>query len=606
MAAGPSGAAPAAIPGAARPAAAHATAPSKEGVRRATRVRHRCSALLALEVVGPLDQPRLQGLAYGRLGEVARVVHGGVRRQGQGAPYVPATLGQVDRAHRLDVDDEVVRSEDDLVHHTVDESFDDGRRDLRRVVVDRHLEVRGHDEPRRPRPRLAALVGVEVGDERAVRDHRGDARHAVGVRGERREPADEGTDPPHRTNDESRHRRSTRERRDRAGVRGDEVGVEVGQVGPPGRVREVGARVGGTHEDGPVDLAAPGQPGQDRLHEAAGGEPTPAVADDVDGDLASAERRHMSGELSGVLERVLAEGLVVEAENGVVVGERLREELAPRLGSGQGPERTDGRVERAVDEKEYPVVPGRREPGVGERVDVDPLAGIHTREVHEPGIDEELEGPDGARAQERRRIREDRRPGGPRGEVTQVAAVRPGRRDDELEEGDATDQLWVSRGLVPRSQPRVAPVVLEQHDRVLLGRDVESERDGGALTATGVAAPGSVGRDDDSMDVVETVASQRVHDERVDVAGRRQVDRPRARRGRPVCVRVRHPEPAADERRRRRHFASSSAGGSPPRTPGHQGCTPGIASGGETRTQLLPPWRQYGVRPIRPPRPGPK
>ena len=121
-------------------------------------VRDRSRPLLPLEVVDPLDEPRHQSPADGLLGEVVRVVDGRVRPQGQGTAHVPAPVLEVDGAHRLDVDDEVVRPGDDLVDDTVDEPGDDGRRELRWVVVDGHLEVRRHDEPGRPRTGLATLV----------------------------------------------------------------------------------------------------------------------------------------------------------------------------------------------------------------------------------------------------------------------------------------------------------------------------------------------------------------------------------------------------------------------------------------------------------------
>ena len=244
------------------------------------------------------------------------------------ADVAPA-VRQVDGTHRVDVDDQVVRAAEDVVDHAVDEAGDDGDRQLRRMVVDGGLEVGRDDEPRCPRARLTPLVRVEVGDERAVRDHRGDTGHAVRVGREGGEPAHQDTDTAHRSDDDRRDGSTAGERRDRARVGGDEVGVEVGEVRPAGLVGELGPGVGGPDEDGPVDLSAPGQPGQHRLDEAAGGEAATAVTDDVQRHLASAEGREQVGQVAGVLERVDAERPVVEADDRVVVGERLGEERPP-------------------------------------------------------------------------------------------------------------------------------------------------------------------------------------------------------------------------------------------------------------------------------------
>ncbi len=216
-----------------------------------------------------------------------------------------------------------------------------------------------------------------------------------------------------------------------------------------------------------------------------------------------------------------------------------------------------------------------------------PVGGVHAGHVDETRVDEELEGPDGSGREQRRRIREDRRARSPGRDDPEIPAAGSDRGDDELEDRDATDDLRVARGLVARTQPGVAPLVLEEHDRVLLGGDVERQRDRGALGGTDVPRPPAVRADDHPVHRIEAVAPQRVHQQCVDVARCRQVDRPRARGRGAVGVGVRDAKPAADERRRR-HSCLLRRRWKPPKDTRTPRVHPGLASGGEFRQILCP------------------
>ena len=218
-----------------------------------------------------------------------------------------------------------------------------------------------------------------------------------------------------------------------------------------------------------------------------------------------------------------------------------------------------------------------------------PLGGVDAGHVHETGVDEQLERPDRGPGDQRRRIRQDRRASGPGGQSAEVSRGCARRGHDELEDGNAADDLRVARGLVPRAQPGVAALVLEEDDRVLVGRDVEGERDRRALPGTDIAGLGPVRSDNDTMYRVKTVAPQRIHQEGIDVASRRQVDGPRAGRGGAVGIGVRHPKPAADERRRR-HTRLLRRRWKPPKDTKTPRVHLSVARRGEIRTYLLPTW----------------
>ena len=136
-----------------------------------------------------------------------------------------------------------------------------------------------------------------------------------------------------------------------------------------------------------------------------------------------------------------------------------------------------------------------------------------------------------------------------------------GERGDGTYRGDASAAAALAAG-----GARAAAHLV----RVNLGVGAESR----------IAAPAAAGSDHDAMYCVETVAPQRVHDQRVDIARGVEVDRTSARRRGAVAVRMRHPKPAADERRRR-HNRLLRHRWKPPKDTWTPRVHPGIALGGE-------------------------
>ena len=167
-----------------------------------------------------------------------------------------ATDGEPDRRHRVGVDDEVVAPVEDPVDEALRELDRELARELRRVVVvveEGDVEVGRHHVPVRPRSRLAGLVAIERRHERSPGGHRGQAWHAVVARGIRHEVLHEGADAAHDPADDRRERSAAGHERQAGSGHHDEVRVEVHEIVPAIGVGEVGAAVGGGHEDDRVD-----------------------------------------------------------------------------------------------------------------------------------------------------------------------------------------------------------------------------------------------------------------------------------------------------------------------------------------------------------------
>ena len=194
------------------------------------------------------------------------------------------------------------------------------------VVEEAHVEVGAHDVPVRAGPRLVGLFLLELLDEGTTGHHRRQAGDLVARRDVGDEVLHEGPDAlDHPGHDRPHGRRSGHRqhlRRD-----GGEVGVEVDHVRPALGVGEVGAAMGRGDEDDVVDARRPVARRQHLLDERARGQSTAAVRDDVEDELGLGPvGLQPLQQVLGVLLGVDAEGLVVEADDGVVRRERGAQE----------------------------------------------------------------------------------------------------------------------------------------------------------------------------------------------------------------------------------------------------------------------------------------
>ena len=161
-------------------------------------------------------------------------------------------------------------------------------------------------------------------------------------------------DAAHDTTDDRRDRRPAGHEREPGSTHGDEVGVEVDEIVPAGRIGEVGAAVGRRHEDDVVDRGGPVRLRQNGFHERSGDQTAAAVGDDVDRQVGAGVLAPQLGEqVVGVLPGVDAQRPVVVADDGVVGGEHRREEALGTRHEAHRRERTDRRREGAVDEQQH-------------------------------------------------------------------------------------------------------------------------------------------------------------------------------------------------------------------------------------------------------------
>jgi hypothetical protein len=253
------------------------------------------------------------------------------------------------------------------------------------------------------------------------------------------------------------------------------------------------------------------------------------VRDDVDHELCpglvGAQPLHQG---LGVLPRVDAEGLVVEADDRVVRRDgRPQEPLAVDV-DGQGTaERTDRGGEGAVDEEQDAHRTVSRQVQLVEGLEAPPRGDLRVGEVHQAWSDVRLHLLDGRLQQGRSGEPEDEGLGcalrevaeeSPRaGVLRQVRADRRFGLDVDLEPGCPRARAQRPRPLrrVHRQVPRVDAVPLEQHDRVLLGRHVDLEVDLAGRVSDGcVQAPARAGHQVDLLHEGEVAVLERT-DERV-------------------------------------------------------------------------------------------
>ena len=457
----------------------------------------------------PQGQPAGDGLDDAQLAEVVGVVDLVIRAEGERVLDV-ATGGRADGGHRGRVDDEVVVSLEESVDETFAEPHDELLGELRRPmapVAQADVEVGRHDVPARARTGLAGLLPVELRHEGSAGDHRGEAGHVVALRRVGHEVLHERPDPPHDASDHGGNRRPARDDREAGGTHGDEVGVEVDQVVPTSRVGQVGATVGRCNEDDLVDDCGPVRLRQHGFRKGPGHEAAPAVGDDVDRQVgAGVVTPQLEQQVLGILSGIDAEGPVVVADDGVIGRQHRREEPLGARHESHRSEGAHGRGEGAVHEQEQAHRSAHRQrqggadsqglPGRRRRSgDVDESRSHRLLEpAHDP-TDDERHGEaehDRLHRAVHQRAEQPTVVGLLGGQSLRPTArsrrrcARSLRLDGDLEGQGAGLERPCPPGGAHGQVPRVDPVALEQHHRVVAGRDVDVDTD----RAAAVGRPG--------------------------------------------------------------------------------------------------------------------
>ena len=255
--------------------------------------------------------------------------------QGKGAAHVPAPVLEVDGAHRLVVDDEVVRpvmtwSTTPSTSRATTAAGSSGG--WSSTVTSKSDDTTNQGVPERGWPGWSRLISVTNGPSGTIAAIPGTLSGSVAYEASHRTSAPMPRDPA----DDGRDRAPPGTRRSPGGVGRHEVGVEVGQIGPAASsAKWVPALVAAT-KTARSTLPRQRETRQHGLDEATRGEPTAAVADHVEGHLSAPGmgRRSTASISVAFCERVDAQRPVVEADDGVVGGR------AP--GSGSPPLRCAG------------------------------------------------------------------------------------------------------------------------------------------------------------------------------------------------------------------------------------------------------------------------
>ena len=275
----------------------------------------------------------------------------------------------------------------------------------------------------------------------------------------------------------------------------------------------MGAAVGRGDEHHHLDAGRPARPRQHGLHERPGHQSAAAVADHVDHQaLAGAVGTQPLEQVLGVLPRVEAQRLVVEADHRVVRRDGGAQEPLAVLVDAPRAERPGGGGERPVHEQQHPhrsvagSIDGQAH--LRQRLDALPSLDVGVGEVHQARTDVVLHRVDRLLHQHRRHEPEHqrlRRPlheapeESPRPVLLGPTPTRPGAAccvlgrgcglHRDLEPGRARSGLQRPGplGAVDRQVPGVDTVALHQHHRVLPRRHVHLELHGPALRGRLVA-----------------------------------------------------------------------------------------------------------------------
>ena len=216
------------------------------------------------------------------------------------------------------------------------------------------LKMRTHHEIGGMRGRARLDGGVKRFDEFALRAHRREARHRIGIDAGIDDRLNEPAQRLHALGYDLARKRMAQKVQTLAGDR-HEIGRQIDQRAPVLGVGEFGSAIGATDEDDATDRQSRRAPVQKSFGEHPRDKAAARIRDDVEGAAGGRnEIAQRAGDLLGVARGIVRQRRVIEAEARLVALSRAVKKRRPDIRRPEGGQAAHRRRECAVDHQKQP------------------------------------------------------------------------------------------------------------------------------------------------------------------------------------------------------------------------------------------------------------